>query len=288
MKILVTGGKGQLGYELKKKSSSKNNFQWIFTDRKSFDISVLDNINLFLDECCPDIIINCAAYTSVDKAEDHFEIANIINHKAVSLIAKWSNNNNCKLIHISTDYIYNGYLKTPYLETDQTDPLNNYGKTKLFGDIECEKNNPSSVIIRTSWLYSSFGINFLTNMINAMQNSDKIQVVNDQFGSPTYAGDLANFILVLINNKKWNSGTYNYTNRGNISWYDFANVIKSISGFSTIIKSVSTKEYSQSAMRPKYSSLDNSKVIKTFMIKQIDYLDSLKKCIKIIQNESNF
>ena len=285
MKVLVTGGKGQLGSELKKKSYTYNDFEWIFTDRQSFNISDLDKINLHLNVCKPNIIINCAAYTSVDRAEDDFKNANIINHTAVSLIAKWCNDNNCKLIHISTDYVFDGNLLIPYVETDRTNPSNYYGKSKLLGDIGCQKNNPSSIIIRTSWLYSSFGNNFLTKMISKMQDYDEIEVVDDQFGSPTYAADLANVIFMLMKNKKWQPGIYNYTNSGNISWYDFANEIKSIYGFSTIVKSVSTKKYSQKAKRPKYSILDNSKIMKTFKIKQMDYLDSLHKCIKIIQNE---
>ena len=286
MKILVTAEKSQLGFELKKISHTNNNFEWVFTDRQSFNISDLENVNVYLNKSNPNIIINCAAYTAVDRAEDDFDTANIINHKAVSLIAKWCNENNCKLIHISTDYVYDGNSLLPYIEEDQTDPLNNYGKTKLFGDIACQKNNPSSIIIRTSWLYSSYGNNFVTNMINAMQNRDEIQVVNDQFGSPTYAADLASTILLLIKNKKWHSGIYNYTNSGNISWYDFANEIKSIYGFSSIIKHISTKKYSQKTKRPKYSVLDNSKIINTFDIKQVNYKVSLKKCIKILKNES--
>jgi len=286
MKILVTGEKGQLGSELKKSSHKNNNFEWMFTDRKSFNISDLKNINVYLNKCNPNIIINCAAYTDVDKAEDDFEIANIINHKAVGLIAKWCSDNNCKLIHISTDYVYNSNSIIPYTEEDQTDPLNNYGKTKLLGEIACQKYNNSSIIIRTSWLYNSFGNNFLTKMINVMHNSDEIEVVNDQFGSPTYACDLSNVILYIIRNNKWKPGIYNYTNRGNISWYHFANEIKSIYGFSTIIKSVTSKEYFQKAKRPKFSVLDNSKIINTFNIKQMDYLDSLKKSIKTLKNES--
>ena len=284
MKILITGGNGQLGSELHKISTNYN-FEWLFTDRKSFNISDLDNINIYLNICKPNIIINCAAYTYVDKAEDDFEFANIVNHKAISLIAKWCNDNNCNLIHISTDYVYDGNSSLPYVETDQTNPLNNYGKSKLLGDIACQKNNPSSIIIRTSWLYSSFGNNFVKNLINLNQNSDEIKVINDQFGSPTYGGDLANVILYIISSKKWHPGIYNYTNNGNISWFDFASEIKSIYEFHTIIKSISTKEYSQKVKRPKYSTLDNSKIIKTFNIKQMDYLDSLQKCIKIIQNE---
>ena len=146
MKILVTGEKGQLGSELKKNSPTNNNFEWIFTDRQSFNISDLENINVFLDKSSPDIIINCAAYTAVDNAEDDFEPANTINHKSVELIAKWSNDNNCKLIHISTDYVYDGSSLIAVKEDTQANPVNNYGKTKLFGDLACLKNNPSSII----------------------------------------------------------------------------------------------------------------------------------------------
>ena len=286
MKILVTGGKGQLGSELKKISHTNNNFEWLFTDRQSFDLSDLDNIDIYLDICKPKVIINCAAYTAVDNAEVDFENANIINHKSVELIAKWSNNNNCNLIHISTDYVYDGTSLTPVKEDIQANPVNNYGKTKLFGDIACLKNNPSSIIIRTSWLYSSFGNNFVTNMINLMKSKSELKIINDQVGSPTYAGDLANTILDLITNKKWIPGIYHYTNFGKVSWFDFANDIKSIYGFNTNIDSISSEEYSIKTKRPKYSLLDNSKIKNTFDINQINYLDSLNKCIKILQNES--
>ncbi len=285
MKVLVTGKKGQLGSELKKISSIYD-FNWLFTDRQSFDISDLENINVFLEKYNPDIIINCAAYTSTDGAEDHFELTNIVNHKAVSLIAKWCNNNNCKLLHISTDYVYDGNSLLPYLEIDKTNPLNNYGKSKLLGDLACQKYNPSSIIIRTSWLYSSFGNNFLTKVINAMKKNDEINIISDQYGSPTYAGDLANTIIDIIFNKEWHPGIYNFTNFGKVSWYNFAKEIKSICGFPTIIKPISAKIYNQKAKRPNYSLLNNSKIINTFNIKQIDYLKSLKKCIKILQNES--
>ena len=228
MKVLVTGKNGQLGSELKKISPRNNNFEWIFTDRQSFNISHLNNINFYLNKCKPDIIINCAAYTCVTSAEDNYEIANIINHKSVELIAKWCDISGCKLIHISTDYVYSGESQIPYVETDDTRPLNKYGKTKLLGDFKCQKYNPLSIIIRTSWLYASLGKNILIKMINIMQNSNEIEVVNDQFGSPTYAYDLANVILHIIINNKWEPGIYNYTNSGNISWYEFANEIKYI------------------------------------------------------------
>jgi len=285
MKILVTGGNGQLGCEINQLSSNYN-YDWLFTDTDIFDISDLININVFLDKCNPDVIINCAAYTAVDNAEVDFEKANTINHKAVELIAQWSKKNNCKLIHISTDYVYDGTSLTPVKEDMQANPVNNYGKTKLFGDIACLKNNPSSIIIRTCWLYSSFCKNFVTNMINLMKSKSELKVINDQVGSPTYAGDLAKTILDLITHKNWIPGIYHFTNLGKVSWFDFANDIKSIYGFNTSIDSISSKEYSIKTKRPKYSLLDNSKIKNTFDIIQMNYLDSLNKCIKILQNES--
>ena len=285
MKILVTGGKGQLGCEINK-LSSKNNYDWLFSGSDIFDLSDLKGINVFLEKTSPDIIINCAAYTAVDNAEVDFENANTTNHKSVELIAKWSNNNNCKLIHISTDYVYDGSSLIAVKEDAQANPVNNYGKSKLLGDIACQKYNPSSIIIRTSWLYSSFGNNFVTKMINLMLHNDEIKVVNDQFGSPTFAADLAEVILRIINTNIWKPGIYHYTNLGKVSWFDFANDIKYIYGFNTRIDSISSQEYSIKIKRPKYSVLDNSKIINTFRIKQIDYLDSLERCIKIIKNES--
>ncbi|MDC0497299.1 dTDP-4-dehydrorhamnose reductase [Flavobacteriaceae bacterium] len=285
MKILVTGGNGQLGCEINQ-LSYKYNYDWLFTDTDIFDISDLININVFLDKCNPDVIINCAAYTAVENAEVDFEKANTINHKAVELIAQWSKKNNCNLIHISTDYVYDGTSLTPVKEDIQANPVNNYGKTKLFGDIACLKNNPSSIIIRTCWLYSSFGKNFVTKMINLMKSKSELKIINDQIGSPTYAGDLAKTILDLIINKNWIPGIYHYTNFGKVSWFDFANDIKSIYGFNTVINSMSSQDYSIKTKRPKYSLLDNSKIKNTFDIIQMNYLDSLNKCIKILQNES--
>jgi len=174
----------------------------------------------------------------------------------------------------------------PVKEDMQANPANNYGKTKLFGDVACLKNNPSSIIIRTAWLYSSFGNNFVKKMINLMKSKSELNVINDQVGSPTFAADLAEVILQIINANIWKPGIYNYTNFGKVSWFDFANDIKSIYGFNTSIDSISSQEYSIKTKRPKYSLLDNSKIINVFDINQMNYLDSLKKCIKILQNES--
>ena len=285
MKILVTGGNGQLGREINKLSSNYN-FDWLFSDSHIFDLSDLKNINFFLDKCKADIIINCAAYTAVNNVEDDFDIANTINHKSVELIAKWSNDNNCKLVHISTDYVYDGTSFIPVKEDTQANPVNNYGKTKLFGDQACLKNNPSSIIIRTAWLYSSFGNNFVKKMINLMKSQSELNVINDQFGSPTFAADLAEVILQIINANIWKPGIYHYTNFGKVSWFDFANDIKLIYGFNTTIDSISSQEYSIKTKRPKYSLLDNSKIKNTFDLNQMNYLDSLRKCIKILQDES--
>ena len=174
----------------------------------------------------------------------------------------------------------------PVKEDTQANPANNYGKTKLFGDIACQKNNPSSIIIRTAWLYSSFGNNFVKKMINLMKSKSELNVINDQVGSPTFAADLAEAILQIINANFWKPGIYHYTNFGKVSWFDFANDIKSIYGFNTSINSTSSQEYYVKTKRPKYSLLDNSKIINTFDINQMNYLDSLRKCIKILQNES--
>ena len=285
MKVLVTGGKGQLGSELHKISTNYN-FEWLFTDRHSFDLFDQDNIDVYLDICKPNIIINCAAYTSVDSAEDDFETANIINHKSVKLIAKWCNKTNCKLIHISTDYVYDGNSTIPYNENDLKNPLNNYAKTKLLGDIACQKTNPSSIIIRTSWLYSTFGNNFVKKMISLMQQKKQLNVIKDQIGSPTYAADLAEALMDIIDNNNWTCGIYNYTNEAKISWFDLANDIKVLCGFNVVINAVTSKQYSSKAKRPIYSVLDKTKIKTTFNIIPLPYLDSLKKCIKILKNET--
>ena len=285
MKILVTGGNGQLGSEINK-ISLKYNYDWVFTDYDSFDLSNLKHINVNLDKINPNLIINCAALTSVNNAEEDYELADIVNHKAVKFIAKWCNDNNSKLIHISTDYVYDGKSEMPINEDTLTNPINNYGKTKLLGDIACVNMNPDSIIIRTAWLYSSYGNNFVKKMINLMQHEKELNVVNDQIGSPTYAADLAQVILDIININHWKPGIYNYTNKAKISWFDLANDIKVIYGFNTIINPVTTEEYPTKAKRPKYSLLDKTKIKNTFNITLIPYKDSLKKCIKILKNET--
>lgn len=279
MKVLVTGVDGQLGSEIKKISSNYK-YNWVFTNRKLFDLYNLENINTYLEKCSPELIINCAAYTSVDDAEENYEIADIINHKSIKLIAKWCYSNKCKLIHISTNYVYSGNSRVPYKEESKTDPINRYGKSKLDGDFACQKLNPSTIIIRTSWLYSAYGDNFLKKIISLLINNNKFKVIDDHYSSPTNAADLANVILKIINFKKWIPGIYNYTNFGVLSYYHFAKNIKSIFHSNTDIEPVSSREFYKKNIRPKYSVLDNSKIINTFNIKQVNYLDSLRLCVK--------
>tara|TARA_Y100000766_G_C18900598_1_gene603229 strand:- start:801 stop:1661 length:861 start_codon:yes stop_codon:yes gene_type:complete len=286
MKILVTGGNGQLGSELRSLSLFHNQFQWIFTDINELDLSDLKNLESNISKIAPSLIINCAAYTSVDKAEYENELANNLNFKAVDIISKWSSNNNRRLIHISSDYVFDGNSDIPLKEDALTSPINFYGYTKLEGERICLKNDINSIIIRTSWVYSSFGNNFVKIMNNLMLKKDSISVVNDQIGSPTYAADLASAIIAIINHNKWTAGLYHYSNEGEISWFDFANDIKNLGNFKSNLKGITSDEYPTSAKRPKYSLLDKTKIKKIYNIEVPHYMDSLKKCIKILQNEA--
>lgn len=286
MKILVTGANGQLGSELRVLSLTQNKHEWIFTDLQELDLSDLKKLYSKISKISPSLIINCAAYTAVDKAETEILLSNIINFKAVDLISKWSANNNIKLIHISTDYVFDGNSEIPLKEDALTSPVNVYGSSKLKGESVCLKNDLNSIIIRTSWVYSSFGNNFLKIMRNLMDKRDLLSVVNDQIGSPTYAADLAEVILTIINYEKWIPGLYHYSNEGEISWFDFANDIKYFSNFKTQINGIPTEEYPTAAKRPKYSLLDKTKIKETYNIKVPFYRDSVEKCIKILQNEA--
>ena len=284
MRILVTGSSGQLGLEINK-ISTKYNYDWYFTSSNNFDISRLNKINSTLSKINPNIIINCSAYTSVEKAEKDFLSANILNNESVDLISKWAYNNNCKLIHISTNFVFNGSSKLPIKEDCETDPVNIYGKTKLDGDLACVANNPNSIILRTSWLYSSYGNNFVKNIIKKIRNNKEINVVNDEYGSPTYALNLANAIMKIINYKFWLPGIYNFTDDGDLSWYDFACEIRNLTGINYSINSISTKDYPSNVKRPIYSILDKSKITSTYHIYPLPYREGLKKCIKILMNE---
>ena len=286
MKVLVIGSDGQLGLEFQKISNSYDSLSWVFSTIKTLDLSRLDTIGSFLNEIKPSIIINCAAYTNVDKAETESELVDIINHNAVDIISKWTSEHNKKLIHVSTDYVFDGLSNIPLSENSKTNPVNEYGSSKLKGEIASLKNDPTSIIIRTSWLYSSFGNNFVKTMIELMKKNKSIRVVNDQIGSPTYAYDLAKVIVKIIMYYKTESGLFHYSNQGEISWFEFARSIREFYKLDCKIIGVSTDEFKTLAKRPKYSLLDKSKIKKTFNLEIPNYKQSLINCIEIIKNEA--
>jgi dTDP-4-dehydrorhamnose reductase len=286
MKVLVIGSDGQLGLEFQKISNSYDSLSWVFSTIKTLDLLKLDTINSFLNDINPSVIINCAAYTSVDKAETESKLANTINYKAVDIISRWTSDHNKKLIHISTDYVFEGLSKLPLFEHSNTNPVNEYGRSKLKGEQVCLKNDTNSIIIRTSWLYSSFGKNFVKTMINLMKKNNSVRVVNDQIGSPTYTYDLVKVILKIIVNYKNKSGLFHYSNDGEITWFEFARSIRELYNLDCKIIGVSSKEFKTLAKRPKYSLLNKSKIKTTFNLEIPNYKQSLKNCIEIIKNEA--
>jgi dTDP-4-dehydrorhamnose reductase len=279
-KILVTGATGQVASELNVLAPSYSQLEWVFADRTLLDLSELNTISKVLDEMQPQIIINCAAYTAVDKAETETDLADILNHQAVAVLAQWTKGNNCQFLHISTDYVFDGNSSTPLKEDAATGPINVYGQTKLAGEQACLRENPNAIIIRTSWVYSKFGANFVKTMCRLMQERDSLNVVNDQIGSPTYAADLAKAILTIILHPNWQAGIYHYSNEGTISWYEFALAIQEIGGFDCQITGIPSTDYPTPARRPKYSLLDKSKIKNTFAVEVPEYRESLEKCMR--------
>ncbi|AOZ98526.1 dTDP-4-dehydrorhamnose reductase [Flavobacterium commune] len=281
-KILVTGANGQLGSELRVLSYDTA-FEWVFTDYQELDLCDLENLADTIAEINPQIIINCAAHTAVDKAESEYELSDVLNHQAVAVMAQWSSENNCKLIHVSTDYVFDGNSAVPLTEDALTAPINVYGVTKLAGEKACMQNNPNAIIIRTSWVYSSFGNNFVKTMSRLMQERDSLNVVNDQIGSPTYAADLAQAILTIINHSNWQAGIYNFSNEGEISWYQFALAIQEIGGFDCTVSGIPSSAYPTPAKRPAYSLLDKTKIKTTFGVAVPGYKESLRKCMELLK-----
>jgi len=289
LNILVTGSNGQVGSEIREISKDYN-YNFFFTTRDNLDISNKDDIRNFCESNNINTIINCAAYTAVDKAEEDIENANKINHKAVKKLAKISAELNIKLIHISTDYVFDGKNFKPYCEQFQTNPQSVYGKTKLDGENQMIKINPkNSIIIRTSWVYSSFGNNFVKTMLRLGKQKDELGVIFDQIGTPTYAKDLAITILNIlpkIQNSCNPAGTrtklniYNYSNEGAISWYDFAKEIMKMAKLDCKINPIETYQYPTPAKRPHYSLLNKSKIKSTFNITIPYWKDGLDDCLR--------
>ena len=281
-KILVTGANGQLGSELRAIAVHKTQYDWVFTDYQELDLCDLPLLANKLSAINPQIIINCAAHTAVDKAETEVELSDVLNHQSVAIMAKWSQDNDCKLIHVSTDYVFDGNSAVALTETAQTNPINVYGVTKLAGEKACVEQNPKAIIIRTSWVYSSFGNNFVKTMSRLMQERDSLNVVNDQIGSPTYAADLAQAIMTILEHENWQAGIYNFSNEGEISWHEFALAIQEIGRFECKVEGIPAANYPTPAKRPAYSLLDKSKIKATFDVIVPEYKESLRKCMGLL------
>jgi len=275
--ILVTGGNGQLGSELKALATHYDTYNFIFTDVAELDITNNTLVAEFIKAHKVNTIINCAAYTAVDKAEEQFEIADKINHLAVANFAKIAKENNVKLIHISTDYVFDGTAHKPYAEIDTPNPQSVYGRTKLAGEEAIFRISPeNAIIIRTSWVYSIYGNNFVKTMLRLGKDRDELNVVADQVGTPTNAADLAKTIIEIvpkIENKK--VALYHYSNQGICSWYDFSKAIFEINGKSIKVNPIGTKDYPTPAKRPYYSVLSKQKIEKKFNIEIPYWKDSL-------------
>ncbi|ANH81531.1 dTDP-4-dehydrorhamnose reductase [Niabella ginsenosidivorans] len=285
VKIFVTGSSGQLGSELQTMAALYPDFLFEFTTQKEVSITDATAVNQLMNRLQPDYCINCAAYTAVDKAEEAGEalIAEKVNADAAGILARACRQHGTKLIHLSTDYVFDGTATSPYLPGAPTRPVSVYGKTKLKGE-QLAASNTDAVIIRTAWVYSAFGKNFVKTMIRLMTEKSSINVVSDQYGSPTYANDLAKAILDVIASGNWVPGIYHYTNEGVISWYDFAVAIKELIRSSCTVNAIPTSAYPTPAKRPAYSVLDKTSFKDTFRIEIPYWESSLKKCIEILMN----
>jgi dTDP-4-dehydrorhamnose reductase len=283
--ILITGANGQLGKELQVASVDYPQYEFIFLSKNELPINERDKVLEFFESAQPSFCINCAAYTAVDKAESERENAFLINAESVSILASACRSFNTKLIHISTDYVFDGNSSTPLKEDDLTNPVNVYGESKLKGEELAFKENANTIVIRTSWVYSEFGNNFVKTMIRLMKERDSINVVDDQIGSPTYAADLAEAILEIINSNKFVPGIYNYSNEGEISWYEFAILIKGMINSNCAVNPLPSSQYPTPAKRPHFSLLDKAKIISVYSLKIKDWRESLAFCIAKIKKQ---
>ncbi len=285
--ILITGANGQLGNEFRVESKESPH-QFIFTDAEELDVTNEAIIKKTVKENKPDYLINCAAYTAVDKAETDIDLARKINSYAPGYLAEACRQNDAKLIHISTDYVFDGSASQPYIERKFTIPTGMYGKTKLEGEEAVHEAGGQYMIVRTSWLYSSFGNNFVKTMIRLGKERDELGVIYDQIGSPTYARDLATTILEIIDKvevaeKDFTRGVYHYSNEGVASWYDFSKAIFEFQNIDCHVKPIKTEDYPTPAQRPHYSLLAKEKIKKIYGVEIPYWRDSLKKCLALLK-----
>ena len=292
--VLVTGKNGQLGQSIKRLTTHYPLLTFTFVGRDELDLANAESINDYFSKNQFDVIINCAAYTAVDKAESEPELADQINHLAVKQLAEIAKQQDAILIHIGTDYVFDGKGHRPYIETDSVEPQGVYGLTKLKGEQAMQAINPKGAIIRTSWVYSEFGNNFVKTMLRLGKDRDSLGVIFDQVGSPTYAGDLAKCILTMLVDKCLmlnenasiqhpTSNIYHYSNEGVCSWYDFAKAIFELSDRTCQVNPIETKDYPTPATRPHYSLMNKSKIKAAFDLEIPYWRDSLIKCLNQLQ-----
>jgi dTDP-4-dehydrorhamnose reductase len=285
--ILIAGANGQLGNELKVVSKNYYGYDFIFSDIGSLDLANAGQTSDFIKSSNPDWIINCAAYNLVDKAENEPDMAMLINGTAVKNISDVIHGSQCRFIHISSDYVYDGNSNVPYSEDSQANPKSAYGRSKLAGE-KFALAHQGSMIIRTAWLYSSFGNNFVKTILRHGKEKDLLRVVFDQTGTPTYAADLAESIMKIIsgvirNQFALNAGIYNYSNEGVCTWFDFATEIIKNAGLACRVTPVHTKDYPSAAQRPAYSVMDKTKIKDTYGLSIPYWRDSLEKCMKLLK-----
>ncbi len=286
-KLLITGANGQLGSEIKQIAEKYIDFKFIYTDVDNLDITEYEEINSLIEKEPVDYIINCAAYTNVDKAEEDYENAVKINVDAVSNLRRASEEFGCKIIHVSTDYVFDSSTKNiPLKEDDKTFAESAYGSTKLRGELALQQSD-NYMIIRTSWLYSKFGNNFVKTMLRLGKEREELGVIFDQIGTPTYAADLAYAILEIVayseKNNNFKKGIYHFSNEGVCSWYDFATEIMRIANLNCKVKPIETKDYPLPAKRPSYSVMNKGKIKAEFGLEIPHWVESLKKCIKMLE-----
>ncbi len=280
--ILVTGANGQLGKEMQAIAAAYPDYNFLFVTKEELAIDDTEAIKKYFNSHTIDVCVNCAAYTAVDKAETESEKAFAINGDAVGNLARLCKENNSLFIHISTDYVFDGTATVPYKEDYPVNPIGAYGTSKLKGEELALQNNPASIIIRTSWVYSSFGNNFVKTMLRLMKERESINVVSDQQGCPTYAADLAAAIMEIISGENVTAGIYNFSNHGLINWYQFAVAIKELTGSNCIVNPIPTSQYPTPAKRPAYSVMDTTKIRQTFNVVIPEWKESLKKCLQLL------
>lgn len=287
--VLVTGSAGQLGSELERQTNMLNSiYKFIYTDAAELDITNKQQVKQMVEDLDVQYIINCAAYTAVDKAESDKEMAFLINAKGVQNLAEVSKEYGCRFIHVSTDYVFDGSATVPYKETDATNPLSVYGMSKLKAEEAILQSGAEAIILRTSWLFSEYNVNFVKTMLRLMSERDSISVVADQHGTPTYAADLAEMILIILEDAEkgeWKGGIYHFSNSGATTWFGFASKIKELANMDCKINPVTTAEYPTAAVRPVYSIFDKTKIEESFHVTIPYWENALERCLNRLNRD---